>query len=80
MYKRQASRAGAGAPAFLVLPSVQAAAVHDGLGITVAAQHHLSLIHICDVKVTAKEDTAQVEEVLQDITSDADLQKVRKSR
>ena len=28
-----------------------------------------------DVKVTAKEDTAQVEEVLQDITSDADLQK-----
>ena len=30
---------------------------------------------ISDVKVTAKEDTAQVEEVLQDITSDADLQK-----
>ena len=28
-----------------------------------------------DVKITAKEDTAQVEEVLQDITSDADLQK-----
>ena len=30
---------------------------------------------VSDVKVTAKEDTAQVEEVLQDITSDADLQK-----
>jgi len=30
---------------------------------------------ISDVKVTAKEDTAQVEKVLQDITSDADLQK-----
>lgn len=30
---------------------------------------------ISDVKVTAKEDTAQVEEVLQDITSDAELQK-----
>ena len=28
-----------------------------------------------DVKITAKEDTAQVEKVLQDITSDADLQK-----
>ena len=28
-----------------------------------------------DVKITAKQDTAQVEEVLQDITSDADLQK-----
>ena len=28
-----------------------------------------------DVKITAKEDTAQVEEVLQDITSDADLHK-----
>ena len=30
---------------------------------------------VSDVKVTAKEDTAQVEEVLQDITSDAELQK-----
>lgn len=30
---------------------------------------------VSDVKVTAKEDTAQVEKVLQDITSDADLQK-----
>ena len=30
---------------------------------------------VSDAKVTAKEDTAQVEEVLQDITSDADLQK-----
>ena len=30
---------------------------------------------VSDVKVTAKEDTAQVKEVLQDITSDADLQK-----
>ena len=30
---------------------------------------------VSDVKVTAKEDTAQVEEVLQDITSDADLQR-----
>ena len=28
-----------------------------------------------DVKITAKDDTAQVEKVLQDITSDADLQK-----
>lgn len=28
-----------------------------------------------DVKITAKEDTAQVEKVLKDITSDADLQK-----
>ena len=30
---------------------------------------------VSDVKVTAKEDTAETEEVLQDITSDADLQK-----
>lgn len=30
---------------------------------------------VSDAKVTAKEDTAQVEKVLQDITSDADLQK-----
>ena len=30
---------------------------------------------VSDVKVTAKEDTAQVEEVLEDITSDAELQK-----
>lgn len=30
---------------------------------------------VSDVKVTAKEDTAQVEKVLQDITSDAELQK-----
>lgn len=35
---------------------------------------------VSDVKVTAKEDTAQVEEVLQDITSDADLQKVGASK
>ena len=28
---------------------------------------------VSDAKVTAKEDTAQVEKVLQDITSDADL-------
>ena len=30
---------------------------------------------VSDVKVTAKDDTAQAEEVLDDITSDADLQK-----
>ena len=30
---------------------------------------------VSDAKVTAKEDTAQVEKVLQDITSDTDLQK-----
>ena len=30
---------------------------------------------VSDVKVTAKDDTAQVEEVLDDITSDAELQK-----
>ena len=30
---------------------------------------------VSDVKVTAKEDTAQAEEVLEDITSDAELQK-----
>ena len=30
---------------------------------------------VSDVKVTAKEDTAETEEVLKDITSDADLQK-----
>ena len=35
---------------------------------------------VSDVKVTAKEDTAQVEEVLQDITSDANLQKAGASK
>ena len=71
-----------------VISAVLTAAMVVGMGVSVLAATPSKTVAdevkatvtgvlgiISDVKVTAKEDTAQVEEVLQDITSDADLQK-----
>lgn len=68
-----------------VISAVLTAAMVVGMGVSVLAATPSKTVAdevkasgsatVSDAKVTAKEDTAQVEKVLQDITSDADLQK-----